>query len=188
MRQATFRTHTQEGSSTQYLRVLVAKTIKGMVLGTRNLKCLVLGPSGIAELDFFCQNLKADRLDTQEHLTEWPNTSKKSAKGNDLTNCFGLLYIPMYVYIHTYVYIYMYICTQRNNATYFFNPGLSRMALDGHGRKRPRDSSLGNCLYLVVALHHTADRRNPASHNTYYTKRNPMASVHKVIQDLDHQQ
>ena len=34
-----------EGSSTQYLRFLVPNTIKGVVFGTRNLKCCVLGPS-----------------------------------------------------------------------------------------------------------------------------------------------
>ena len=35
-----------EGPSTQYLRILVPKAIKGMVFGTRVLKCWVLGPSG----------------------------------------------------------------------------------------------------------------------------------------------
>ena len=35
-----------EGPSTQYSRTLVPNTIKGMVFGTRNLKYLVLGPSG----------------------------------------------------------------------------------------------------------------------------------------------
>ena len=35
-----------EGPSTQYLMSLVLNTAKGMVSGTRNLKCWVLGPSG----------------------------------------------------------------------------------------------------------------------------------------------
>ena len=36
-----------EGPSTQYSRAPVPKTSKGMVFGTRDLKCWVLGPSGI---------------------------------------------------------------------------------------------------------------------------------------------
>ena len=39
-----------EGQSTQYSRPLVPKTIEGMVFGTRNLKYLVLGPSGLCKL------------------------------------------------------------------------------------------------------------------------------------------
>ena len=37
-----------EGPSTQYLRTLVPKAIKGRVFGTRVLKYWVLGPSGYA--------------------------------------------------------------------------------------------------------------------------------------------
>ena len=37
----------KKGPSNQYSRSLVPDTTKGMVFGTRNLKCWVLGPSGI---------------------------------------------------------------------------------------------------------------------------------------------
>ena len=40
------RNQNPEGPSTQYLRLLVPKTILFMVFGTRELKCEVLGPSG----------------------------------------------------------------------------------------------------------------------------------------------
>ena len=39
-----------EGSGTQFLRALVSNTFQSMVFGTRNLKCWVLGPSGITRL------------------------------------------------------------------------------------------------------------------------------------------
>ena len=37
-----------QGPSTQYLRTLVATTGSEMIFGTRVLKCLVLGPSGLS--------------------------------------------------------------------------------------------------------------------------------------------
>ena len=37
----------QEGSSTQHLRSLVPKAIKGMVFGTKDVKNWVLGPAGV---------------------------------------------------------------------------------------------------------------------------------------------
>ena len=44
------RLQSPEGPSTQYLRTLVPKAIKGMVFGTRVLKYWVLGPSGVCKV------------------------------------------------------------------------------------------------------------------------------------------
>ena len=44
-------TNFPEGPSTQYVRTLVPNAIKSMVFGTRSLKYLVLGPSGLGCFD-----------------------------------------------------------------------------------------------------------------------------------------
>ena len=46
-KQLSRRDHSLEGPSTQYLRTLVPKAMKGRGFGTRSLKCWVLGISGV---------------------------------------------------------------------------------------------------------------------------------------------
>ena len=63
-----------EGPSTQYLRTLVPKAIKGMVLRTRNLKYWVLGPSPTRNLKYWVPGPSGD-LNAHHTLTLAPKDS-----------------------------------------------------------------------------------------------------------------
>ena len=63
--------------STQYLQILVPKTIKGMVFGSRNLKDWVLGPPGL----HIAQPRRRSPAGTRRSRARRPEPSASSAAG-----------------------------------------------------------------------------------------------------------
>ena len=83
-----------EGPSTQYLRSLVSNASKSMVVGTRNLKDCVLGPSGVHIMVVYMG--PNDMVHESSRLMNFPCSNFKHASYRPVFTC---------IYIYNNVYI-----------------------------------------------------------------------------------